>query len=83
MGIFQPAMLVDDRPGEISVIAGGRLDLWLLGCVLLPCAPFAAMIITSRCSQETQVAKGSNNFGPLKLGDEGGNFTTDSPHCFF
>eukprot|EP00434_Breviolum_minutum_P000207 symbB.v1.2.000173.t2/scaffold9.1/size550961/29 len=34
---------------------GGRLDLWLLGCVLLPCAPFAAMIITSRCSQETQV----------------------------
>lgn len=42
---------------EISVSVGGRLDLWLLGCVLLPCAPFAAIIITSRCSQETQVGR--------------------------
>ena len=52
-------MLVDPQAGwlEMSVSAGGRLDLWLLGCVLLPCAPFAAMIITSRCSQETQVGR--------------------------
>eukprot|EP00435_Cladocopium_sp_Y103_P026517 s2411_g6.t1 len=34
---------------------GGQLDLWLLVCVALPCAPFAAMLLTSRCSKETQV----------------------------
>ncbi|CAL1154419.1 unnamed protein product [Cladocopium goreaui] len=34
---------------------GGHLDLWLLISVALPMAPFAAMLLTSRCSKETQV----------------------------